>query len=150
MNQTKIAVLEVGESHDECILSQVKGLKEKGCELIFCGRKTVYQRNSLFKTFFDAFYEVEVTGKKGDFKKIRTLNRWLKQQKVEKVICNTAQGGHIRNLALLALTNDIKYYGILHTIKKIPGSFTQKIISLKIKHYFVLNDTLLTKIPPQK
>lgn len=147
----KVAIIEIGGSHDECILTQVNGLKEKGCHLVFCGTTAVFQRNSLFQNLFDEFYEVKLTGgKKADFKEMRKLNKWLKKQAVNKVICNTAQGGHIRNLTLISLFNSIKYHGILHTIKKIPNSFTQKIISLKIKNYFVLNDTLLEKIPPQK
>lgn len=151
MTTNKIAILELAKSHDECILSQVKGLKEKGCEIIFCGSKAVFQRNTLFKALFDTFYEVNLTGnKKSDFNEIKALNKWLKAEDVEKVICNTAQGNQIRNLALISLFNSIQYYGILHTIKKIPDSFTQKIISLKIKNYFVLNDTLLERIPPQK
>lgn len=151
MTKTKISILEIGGSHDECILTQVKGLKEKGYHLTFCGTKAVYQRNSLFQKLFDTFYEVKITGgKKADFREMRKLNSWFKEQNIDKVICNTAQGGHIRNLALLSLNNSIKYYGILHTTKKIADSFTQKIISLKIKNYFVLNDTLLDKIPSQK
>lgn len=146
-----VAIIEIGGSHDECILTQVKGLKEANCRVIFCGTKDIYERNSQFQSHFDDFYEVKLTGKKGaDFKEMRVLNNWLKKQNVEKVICNTAQGGHIRNLAVISLGNSIQYYGVLHTTKKIPDSFTQKVISLKIKNYFVLNDTLLEKIPPQK
>ena len=151
MKTNKIAILELAKSHDECILSQVKGLKENDCEVIFCGSKTVFQRNSLFKALFDTFHEVHLTGhKRNDFNEIKALNKWLKAEYVKKVICNTAQGSQIRNLALISLFNSIQYYGILNKIKKIPDSFTQKIISLKIKNYFVLNGTLLKRIPPQK
>ncbi|PKR82035.1 hypothetical protein CW751_01480 [Brumimicrobium salinarum] len=151
MSKQRIAIIEIGGSHDECILSQVLGLKEQGCEVYFFGNEEIYLRNTYFKSLFDGFYKVELSGKtRADVNAMVRLKKQLKQKGISKVICNTAQGGHIRNLMLISLFSPIKFYGILHTIKKIPNSFTQKIISLKIKNYFVLNDTLLAKIPEQK
>lgn len=65
------------------------------------------------------------------------------------MIINTAQGGHIRNLCLTA-PKGIEFIGIIHTIRKFQGSFTQKMIHRKIRKYLVLSDFLLEKITPPK
>lgn len=150
MSKTKVAIVEIGGSHDECILSQVLALKENDCYVVFCGTIEVYERNVLFSELFDAFHEVVFPKTMlGDFNTMRNLNKWLLKNGIKKVVANTAQGGHIRNLALTS-SKSIQFYGIVHTIKMFQGSFTQNLISRKVKNYFVLNDTLLEKVKPRK
>lgn len=144
--QKRVAIVEIGGSHDECILSQVMGLKAEGAWVVFCGSKAIYEKNSLFAQYFDAFHEVVLPRTMlGDVRAMRNLNKWFVQENIAVVVCNTAQGGHIRNLSLSA-NRKIQFVGIIHTIKMLQGSFTQKLISTKIKRYFVLNDTLLQKV----
>lgn len=147
--KTKVALLEIGGSHDECILTQVIALKEAGCEVVFCGTQELYDRNILFSDWFDAFHPIVLTGAAiGDFKEIRAFNKWLLKNDFSHLIANTAQGGHIRNLALTG-SSKIAYLGIIHTIKMLEESFTQKLISTRFKTYFVLNDTLQQKAKKQ-
>lgn len=147
MVKVKVAIIEIGGSHDECILSQVLALKESGCYVVFCGTIDIYERNLLFQEVFDEFHEIKFPKTMlGDFETMRSLNKWFVTNKIAKVIANTAQGGHIRNLALTS-SRSTEFFGIVHTIKLFKGSFTQWLISRKIKHYFVLNDSLLGKVP---
>ncbi|MDX1651978.1 MAG: hypothetical protein R3277_05775 [Brumimicrobium sp.] len=137
--------MEIGGSHDECILTPLKSLKEAGYEVFFCGTKEIFNRNLYFQELFDGFHEIKLTGKgRQDFLILKKFNQWLCQEKIFTLILNTAQGGHIRNL-VLSSRRKVKFFGVLHTIKKLEGSFTQKIISLKVKNYFLLNDTLVKK-----
>src|SRR5690606_31802813 len=92
--------------------------------------------------YSDEFHEVVLPQSMfGDFFAMVHLNKWLVKNKIDCVVANTAQGGHIRNLCLTA-SSHVKFFGIIHTIKLLKGSFTQVLISKKIKNYFVLNDTL--------
>lgn len=150
MNQQRIAIVEIGGSHDECILSQVIALKNSGCWVVFCSTKEMYERNEHFSKWFDEFHEIILPKKMiGDFFVMQKLNKWFAQNAISKVILNTAQGGHMRNLCLTS-HRKTQFFGILHTTKLLEGSFTQNLISKKIKHYFVLNDTLKQKIKPPK
>lgn len=150
MTKVKVAIVEIGGSHDECILSQVLALRERGCYVVFCGTRDIYQRNVLFQEVFDEFHEIIFPKTMlGDFHTMRRLSKWFVKNDVFKVIANTAQGGHIRNLVLTS-SKRIEYYGIVHTIKMFSGSFTQWLISRKMKHFFVLNDALLDKISNPK
>lgn len=138
----KVAIFEIGGSHDECILSQLIALKNAGATTVFCGTKRMFEKNSQFADYTDKFHEVVLPHSMiGDFKAMIAMNKWFVKNNVSTVIANTAQGGHVRNLCLTA-SKKVKFYGVIHTIKMLDGSFTQSLISKKIKDYFVLNDTL--------
>ena len=77
------------------------------------------------------------------FKIFYSLFRYLKTERIDVIIFNTAHGLFIRDLSILLLFSRVKAYGILHQADKVINSFTQKIILLKIKHYYVLNDFVL-------
>lgn len=140
--QKRVAIVEIGGSHDECILSQLVSLKEAGAWVVLCGTKDILEKNSTFKKYLDSFHEVTLPKSAiGDFLEMVRLNRWFKKNKIDRVIANTAQGGHIRNLCITS-SPKIQFFGFIHTIKMLESSFTQSIISKKIKDYFVLNDTL--------
>src|SRR5690606_8900522 len=142
MMSKKVAIIEIGGSHDECILSQVIALKNAGTHVTFCSTIDLWKRNPKFQSLFDDFYAVNFPKTAfGDFQEIVKLNRWFSKNGISSVICNTAQGGHIRNLCLTS-SRKVQFFGIIHTIKMLQGSFTQRLISRKIKTYFVLNDTL--------
>jgi hypothetical protein len=143
-----VAVMEIGGSHDECLLSQFFALKQRGCRVYFIGTEDVWLRNTSFHALVDVFYPVKLAqGALTDFLTMRRLNAYFESHNIRKVILNTAQGGHVRNLCLTA-QKSTEFIGIIHTLRKFNGSFTQKVISKKIKKYVVLNDFFLTQIQP--
>lgn len=142
----KIAILELGGSHDECILSQLYALKSDGWHITFIGTKDIIDRNDSWKEFLNDIHVITFPMTAiGDFQLMRSINSYLKKSGIQKVVINTAQGGHIRNLCLTAPA-EIEFIGIIHTLRKFQGSFTQKLINRKIKKYFVLNDYFLDKV----
>jgi hypothetical protein len=66
--------------------------------------------------------------------------RYVQRHKINKIVLNTAHGLLARNLCLLLLQSRVEVIGVLHQAHKLLKSSTQKIISKKIKKYFVLND----------
>jgi hypothetical protein len=146
----KVAVVEIGGSHDECLLSQFSALKQAKCHVTFIGTQDLWERNTFFHDLVDVFHPISFSKKAvADFKIMRNLNRFFVNENIEKVLLNTAQGAHIRNLCLTA-SSKVEFIGIVHTLNKFKGSFTQKLIHTKIKKYFVLNDYFLSKIIPPK
>ena len=142
----KIAIVEFAASHDECLMAQFVALKQNGCYVIFVSIQEVYDRNLFLHPYIDEFKKVQFSGKAiKDFSLMRQLNAYFKSNGISKVILNTAQGAHVRNLCLTA-PKSIEFIGIVHTLKKFQGSFTQKLIHFKIKKYLVLNDFFLSKV----
>ncbi len=144
--KNKVAIIELAASHDECLLSQFHALKKEECHITFVSVQEMYNRNAFLHPYIDEFKVIQFSGKAiKDFVLIRKLNKYFKLNGISTIIINTAQGAHIRNLCLTA-PKSIKFIGIVHTLKKFQGSFTQKLIHFKIKKYLVLNDFFLNKI----
>ena len=62
------------------------------------------------------------------------------------MIFNTAQGTILKHLMYWPFSKKTDFIGILHNAKKIQKSIGQKIISRRIKKYFVLNDYILKEL----
>ena len=145
-----VALVEFGGSHDECLLTQMEALRNAGIPIVLVTNRQLFERNPHWHSLCRSACFVEPVGKAiGDVVLMRGVVKFLKQQRVTKVVYNTAQGGHIRNLSFL-LPRSIQAYGIIHTVRKFQGSFTQKRIHRMIKRYAVLSDDLLKHItaPP--
>jgi hypothetical protein len=142
MTHVKVALVEFGGSHDECMLTQLEALHGVNASVTLVTNAQLYNRNRHWHELVNEVYFIEPTGKAlKDVGLMRKLVRFLKEKGVSKVVFNTAQGGHVRNLSLL-LPTSIQAYGVIHTIRKFQGSFTQKVINRKIKRYVVLSDDL--------
>ncbi|MES2798405.1 MAG: hypothetical protein V4638_00185 [Bacteroidota bacterium] len=146
----RIALIEFGGSHAECLLSQFFALKKANYHITFIGTKQLWEQNKSLHSYADAVHFIEFEGKAiGDFKKALALNRYLKEHNIEIAIFNTAQGGHVRNMCLFA-PKSVEFIGIIHTLKKFKGSFTQQLITRKIKKYLVLNDYFKEALKDEK
>jgi len=148
----RVAIVEFDSSHDECLLTQINALRSRNYWVLLVTNDDVRSRNPHLESLVDAWSEIDPKGEKirgaaiGDALIIRRLMRFLKHQQVDKVIFNTAQGGHVRNACLFSLFRKMEFIGIIHTIRKFQGSFTQRIINLKMKKYFVLADFLKNEV----
>lgn len=149
MSQAKhIALVEIAGSHDECLYTQVRALADCNCRLFWVTSTAMKERNPHLDPFFTDILLVDTVSKPlADLRKMKEIVRYLQEKKVEKVVFNTAQGGHVRNLALL-MPKHIVCYGLIHTLRKFQNSFTQKVIHRMIKKYVVLSDDLLAKVKP--
>lgn len=145
----RIALVEIAGSHDECLMTQMLALRSVSAHVTWITGSAMYARCAHLHSLIDDVHIVDVEGKAwGDFRKVKRIVAFLTENQISKVVFNTAQGGHVRNLAML-MPKNIRCYGIIHTLRKFQDSFTQKIISKTVKNYVVLSDDLLakTKIP---
>ena len=138
----KIALIELGASHDECLYSQIKIIKsDKNIHLTLICNASLEENAKYFdlidkKTF--------VTLRKGlkEWVDLYKLWRQCKIEKFDKIIFNTAQGKTISKFLHFPFGKQTKFYGTLHDTRKIKSSHSQKSISKKVKHYFILNEYL--------
>ena len=140
MNNT-IAVVELGDSHEECLSSSLYFLSQQyQVDLYING--VPWQR---CQEDLQAYcHKVQVIdSKKGIVSGIDSLRLALQLQKqaYKAVFLNTAQG-RIKFFCLFSLFNRSKFVGLLHNVQKLQKGFGQQLISNKVKHYLVLNDYL--------
>lgn len=140
----KIAILEIRESHEECIYTQLRFLKDAGHRVTLILHPILARQISEYAELADEtlYFDFE---KQGFFEKLRL--QWQLYgilKKFDLLVLNTAHSYSVlRNLSLLLRFARTGCIGILHDTKKLDSSFTQRIISQKVKKYFVLNDALL-------
>lgn len=147
----KIALIELFLSHDECLLTQMIALKKRGCEILLVCPEEMLNRNPHFSKWIDGHLTVNLSCSKAQ--KHREIGRiwyWLKKENIQKVVLNTAQGALIKALCWRALFSKIEFIGILHTTRKLEGSFTQKFINWKIRKYLFLSQYLFSKVKAPK
>ncbi|MDH5546854.1 MAG: hypothetical protein OEZ43_14775 [Gammaproteobacteria bacterium] len=125
-------------SHAECIYSQVLFLKEAGNQVHFIGDIRLKSRVEAFGFDSYTYYDFD-DHRWTDLLKVRSKIVSLKPR---SVIFNTAHGNIVRSLCLLPYPKEIKFVGIAHNVNKLRSGFSQKMISRKIKNYFVLSDDL--------
>jgi len=146
-----IALVEVAGSHDECLLSQMHALKNSGRRVVLVCTPEIKERNPIFEKYVDAYFVTTMTGTGiKDVGIIRAAWKFIKQENATKVVLNTAQGHHVRNLCWMAKCSSVEFIGIIHTTRKFQGSFTQKSINKKVKKYWVLSEHLLQSIEPPR
>lgn len=148
-SNTPFVIVEVGGSHDECLLTQIAALQKKGIVILFANQELL-DRNPIFHEINIELVPTDFNGSTWNVFK-QSLNVWrrIKKTKTQKVIFNTGQGANVRNISLLGLFSRIEFIGVVHTKLKFEGSFTQKIINWKIKKYLVLSEFILNDIQPK-
>lgn len=149
MKKLRIALVEIGGSHDECMLTQMHAIRNYGHAIVLITTANVAERNPIFKEYVNEIYlvDTENTARKAV---VREVWKKLKGDKIDQAIFNTAQGKVIRDLCVKALFHPIKFVGVIHTTRMFTESFTQKIIHRKIKKYFLLSEFLCSKVTPPK
>lgn len=134
----KVALIEFGNSHDEVLYPQYRFLQNSSLyePVLFCS-KALEER--LFEYPKESLYFLPDQPKGRDFRK---LHHQLAELGISKVVINTASGKRVRNFLWFNPNSSLRYYGVLHNLRKLEGSTTQALISFKMKRYFLLADYL--------
>lgn len=141
----KVLIIEVGGSHIECVHSMVHYLHMKNCSVFLaCNKKltgAVTEREKI-----TALLELpDDPTNKQHIGIAFALRRFIRKHRIEAVVFNTTEITIVRNLLLLLPR--LNYTGIVHNAKRLEKSFTfTKIISRKMKKFFVLSDYLMSKL----
>jgi hypothetical protein len=137
----KIALIEFGNSHDEVLYPQFKFLQNDAhIEVHIFASEALKPR--LFK-YPPAF--LNFIPEKPSLGALKQLHHKLQALGITKVVINTASGKTVRNFLWVKPWSPLKYYGVLHHLKKLRGSSTQKLISLKLNRYYLLSRYLCEK-----
>lgn len=147
----KVALLETGNSHDECLYAQVKiwNSTENVHLTLVCNQKL--KANVASFDGVSSFHFVTVRSGIKQWYDMWQLSRWIRNQRFDVVVINTAQGAVVKKLMMFLNGRKPKLFGILHNIVKVnSGSLSQRLISKRLSGYFVLNDYLLHQLDSKK
>lgn len=145
----KVALVEFNSYHDECLYSQIRFLTDSGHSVTLIISEQIHERASEYVHLAEEVVIYQRSSQKNLFKRIAfisSLSRFLGKKKVETLIFNTASSRLEVILLSHLLKRKTKLFGILHNLKKVNHSFSQKLINKAIKKFFVLNDFLLDSV----
>lgn len=144
-----IVLIELTKYHEECLYSQIKFLKDSGYRITLIIHPSVKSQIAPYIHLLD---RVETFNFDSSVFFLRRAKRFLqlyyfiKKQKINTIIFNTASSKKEIIFLCLFLNRKIKCIGTIHNLKKINHSFSQKLISKIITDYFVINDFLLSSV----
>ncbi len=132
-----IALIELGGSHEECLYSQVLFLREYGYRVHVLIREDHLARMETWPEVHHWKTFRSPSGLAGEWKLVFGVLRYLRRNNIHKAVINTAGGNIIRKLSRISgKRTDLT--GLLHLGSKLWTSRSQRIISRKIRKYFVL------------
>lgn len=140
-----IALVELQPYHTETLYSQLSFLRHKGYTVtLFCCDR----HRAVIDTFrgdTEAFYFD--THSLGEIWRLRCA---IIREGCDTVILNTAQGGRVLKFMLMPMPRRISVYGTIHETHKLTRSRGQKLISARIKGYYVLARYIDDNFPVKK
>lgn len=134
----EILIIEFEKTHTEIIHSQILFLLSAGYKISLWLNEEVE-----FEDVYNGrvkIIRIKTEQSSLNLKLLYKVLKFLKQNKIHRIVLNTAHGILIRNLCFVLLRKKVEVIGVLHQAHKLFKSSTQSIISKKIKKYFVLND----------
>jgi hypothetical protein len=140
-----VLIIEVGGSHIECVYSMVHYLHiNHSSVFLACNKKLKTSVKEVEK--ITAILELPDDPTNIQHLGIAIqLRKFIRKNKIESVVFNTTEITIVRNLILLL--PKLNYTGVVHNAKRLEKSFTfTKVISLKMKKFFVLSDYLIQKL----
>ncbi len=139
-----VALVELNSWHSECLYSQVLMLKTAGYTVhLICNANLARQVADIKIADRELLVEPTLRG-------LMRVSRYICRNKIGKVVFNMAQGSHVLKYCLLNLFSRVRYFGTIHNLRKLTQSTGQKIISLKVKKYFVIAAYLKERFPAVK
>lgn len=146
MSTPQAALIEVYDSHEVNLYSQLCFLRSSGYAVTLI----VSEKHRRTIAAYDGDFAVEyvsVTGKRGlaQWKELWRIRQMIVTRGIKTVVFNTAHTNPVRNFCLFPFPKEVRFFGTLHGVNKLQGSFTQRIISRRIPNYFLLSDYMLEK-----
>src|SRR6476620_11851274 len=147
----KIVLIEFNSYHHECLYSQVKFLKAEGAHVTLIISPKSKGKVSSFADLIDEIYYYDKKAPYFFLRKFFVLLKlyfFIASKKFDKVVFNTASSSKtLIFITMLLRFNGVECMGTIHNLRKMSSSFSQKLIYVNIKKYFVINDFLLNSAP---
>jgi len=144
--EKRAALIELGDSHVECLYSQLLFLQHGGYAVHVICSERMREQVSGFENVHRFLFLNNDSDSMGHWNVVRSVLRYVKENDIRTLVFNTGGGNDTRDISLLAPSN-VLLVGIIHHAHKLKNSFTQFLISKRVKKNFVLNDFVLDVIP---
>lgn len=146
MLKKKIALIELNTYHEECLFSQISFLKDGNYDVTLI----INPNNSKNITYYGLDKNnIKLFNPRGAATLVNRIYNWFSlyryivKNNFQKVVFNSASSNKETIALIQFLPSSITCLGTIHKLTKLNHSFSQRIVSKRIKNYFVLNDFLV-------
>jgi hypothetical protein len=143
----RVALLEFG-GHTEIQYSQLRFLKESGCEVLLCGGEASVEFMSRHAGDSPLYPIPRGYGLAAKLRIVRELHRRLRDEDTDTVVISSYNGEMVK-LFMLLKPRDLRVFGIVHGTEKLNSSAWVRMLTKRVRGYFVLNDHLLQYCLPR-
>jgi hypothetical protein len=140
----KVIIVEFYNSHSEVLYSSVEFFRMSEYE-VHLWLNDVQKYNSELTPYVTLNYH-KSNSHLSRILFILNLIMYIRKHNIGMVFVNTADGLQVRNFCMASMLFKYEVSGILHIADRLLKSTTQKIISRKLKKYFVLSHYILKNI----
>lgn len=137
-----VALIELGGSHTECMHLQIYALKKHAYNVFLICNESLFNDfpdKNLFSGYQLHSFNSSI---KSQISTVLKVRKFLKQNDINTVVFNTSEITIVRNLLIFSLPKVKNYIGIVHNGKYLESSSTFKLMSKKMKKYFVLSNDI--------
>lgn len=145
---TKIALIEFGDFHDECLYSQVMFLQNPDIDITLFANKKLESRIDHLSTQVEIVY-LDLSSKMKKYQCWFFMWKKMVYEGFSKVIFNSAEST-IYKFIHFPFPKRIELIGTLHNGQNLKHKTKQKYISKKLSKYFVLNEFIQKNIEYQQ
>lgn len=131
----KVAIIEVGTFHDECLYSQLLFFSGTEHETYLICNEKLRERVQDYPA--GHFLFLDFSDKKSKYKNWFRIRRFVIKNQISKVIFNTAES-NIFKLILLPVPAGTQITGIIHNTQKVRQNFKNKLIARRMHKILVL------------
>ena len=145
MTKPQIAIIDFSDSHIDFIYTHASFLQDSGYMVHLICPDTVKERVSVFDKVDQFFYFPKASADLSRYEKVKIIGKYLNENDINNVVINTYSSAYMRFFLLYSFKR--KIVCVLHSIEKSRHNFWFWVVSKKVKHWLVLSDHLVRKIP---
>lgn len=149
MLKKKIALIELTSYHEECLYSQIRFLKDANYDVHLIIHPKFKKNIELYGIDSCKIKFLDPRGASTIMKRIYNwflTYKYIVRNAFDIIIFNTASSNKETIALIRLLPKKIKCLGSIHNLKKLNGSFSQRMISKRMQDYYVLNDFLVNSM----
>lgn len=145
----KVALIEYGGSHTECMYIQIKALKDKKYDIYLICNKSLIKRFQDLSIFEDVLLLNDVNRKLSTREKledVRKVRLFIQKHNIRSVVINTLENTNLNRILIFSFSHVRNFIALVHDGSYINRSGTFKWLYRRVKKILVLSENIVKNI----
>jgi hypothetical protein len=150
IRKEKVALIELGGSHAECLPTQIHYLKTAGYRVHLICDEAVWSQIEEKEQLAGVQVHKRQRNRLQTIATVLKIHRYFRTHKIDFMIVNTIEAATIRELCIFPFPKKLNATGVLHNAEKLTKGRTLRwIVGRRVKKFFVLSESIRQTYQPQ-